>query len=60
MIQRTSPDMETSVYTYNMLGRPTQITDGRGVVNTLTYDNAGRLLTKEYPAATGENITDPR
>jgi len=56
VIQRTSPDTGTTVYTYNALGKPTQITDGRGVVTNLTYDNAGRLLTKQYPAATNENI----
>jgi RHS repeat-associated protein len=33
------------------------VTDGRSIVTNLTYDNAGRLLTKQYPAATGENIT---
>jgi RHS repeat-associated protein len=57
VIQRTSPDTGTTVYAYNALGKPTQITDGRGVVTNLTYDNAGRLLTKQYPAATSENIT---
>lgn len=57
VIQRTSPDTGATVYAYNALGKPTQITDGRGVVTNLTYDNAGRLLTKQYPAATSENIT---
>jgi YD repeat-containing protein len=27
------------------------------VVVSLAYDNAGRLLSKQYPAATAENIT---
>jgi RHS repeat-associated protein len=44
------------VYEYNALGKVTKITDGRSVVTDLTYDNAGRLLTKSYPAATAENI----
>ncbi|MCD0419633.1 DUF6531 domain-containing protein [Rubrivivax sp. JA1024] len=57
VIQRVSPDSGTTVYVYNALGKPTQITDGRGVVANLTYDDAGRLLTKQYPAATGENVT---
>ena len=57
VIQRTSPDTGTTVYTYNTQGKPTQITDGRGVVTNLSYDNAGRLLTKQYPAASSENIT---
>jgi RHS repeat-associated protein len=57
VIQRTSPDTGTTVYTYSAAGKVTQITDGRGVVTNLTYDNVGRLLTKQYPAATAENIT---
>jgi RHS repeat-associated protein len=56
VIQRTSPDTGTTVHTYNALGKPTQITDGRGVVTNLSYDNAGRLLTKQYPADPSENI----
>jgi YD repeat-containing protein len=57
VIQRASPDTGTTVYVYNALGNPTQITDGRGVVSNLSYDNAGRLLTRQYPAASSENIT---
>ncbi len=57
IIRRTSPDTGTTDYVYNALGKPTQVTDGRGVVTNLTYDNAGRMLTKEYPADTAENIT---
>jgi RHS repeat-associated protein len=56
IIQRASPDSGTTVYEYNALGKVTKITDGRGVVTDMTYDNAGRLLTKSYPAATAENI----
>jgi YD repeat-containing protein len=41
----------------DLRGLPTQITNGNSVVTNLTYDNAGRVLTKTYPAATGENIT---
>jgi RHS repeat-associated protein len=57
IIRRASPDSGTTDTVYNALGLPTQITDGRGVVTNLTYDNAGRLLTKQYPAATYENLT---
>jgi YD repeat-containing protein len=38
------------VYEYNALGKPTRITDARGIVTDLTYDNAeqvgrcGRLM----------------
>lgn len=57
VIQRVSPDTGTTVYIYNALGLPIQITDGRGVITNLTYDSAGRLLTKQYPAASTENLT---
>jgi RHS repeat-associated protein len=35
----------------------TQKTDGRGVVTTFTYDAAGRMLSKSYPASAAENVT---
>jgi YD repeat-containing protein len=54
---QVSPDTGTAVYQYDARGDVTSITDGRGVVTNLNYDNAGRLLTKQYPAAPGENIT---
>ena len=57
VIQRTSPDTGTTVYTYNAAGSPTQITDAGSVVTNLTYDDANRRVTKQYPASTGENIT---
>ncbi|WP_316233816.1 RHS repeat-associated core domain-containing protein [Bradyrhizobium sp. SZCCHNPS2010] len=57
VIQRGSPDSGTTTYTYNALSKPTQIIDARGVVTNLTYDNAGRLVTKQYPAAPTENVT---
>ena len=37
-------------------GLVTQQTDGRGVVTDQTYDTAGRMLTKTFPAASSENI----
>ncbi|BAM91986.1 exported hypothetical protein [Bradyrhizobium oligotrophicum S58] len=57
MIQRVSPDSGTTTYTFNVQGKPTQIVDARGVVTNLIYDNAGRLLAKQYPAAPSENVT---
>src|SRR5262245_3149897 len=56
VIQRASPDSGTTVYQVNALGKPTQIVDGRGVVTNLGYDNAGRLLSKDYPAAPAESV----
>jgi RHS repeat-associated protein len=57
IIQQTSPDSGVTVTYYNNLGLPTQVIDGRGVVTNLTYDNAGRILTKQFPASTSENVT---
>lgn len=37
-------------------GLVTQKTDGRGILTNMTYDNAGRILTKTFPAATAENL----
>jgi RHS repeat-associated protein len=56
VIQRASPDSGTAVYEYNALGKATKVTDGRGVVVNLTYDNSGRRLTKEYPGASVESV----
>jgi len=50
-------DSGTTDYVRNPLGLPTQITDARGIVTNLAYDNAGRILSKTYPASTAENIT---
>jgi YD repeat-containing protein len=57
VIQETSPDMGTTVYVRDARGLVTQQTDGRGVVTDMTYDNAGRMLTKSFPAASAENVT---
>jgi RHS repeat-associated protein len=57
VIRRTSPDSGITDYEYNALGKVSKITDARSVVTDLTHDNAGRLLTKQYPASTGENVT---
>ncbi|NJM29784.1 MAG: RHS repeat protein [Rhizobiales bacterium] len=57
VIRETSPDAGTTTYTRNPLGDVTQMTDGRAVVTNHTYDNAGRMLTRAFPAATAENVT---
>lgn len=57
VIRRVSLDTGTTDYEYSAAGKLTKITDARSVVINLTYDAAGRLLTKQYPAATGENVT---
>ncbi|WMT72064.1 RHS repeat domain-containing protein [Bradyrhizobium sp. Ash2021] len=55
MIRLSSPDTGATVYTYDALGKPTKITDERGVVTNLTYDNVGRLLTSDTIAYTWED-----
>jgi RHS repeat-associated protein len=57
VIRETSPDAGTTTYVRDARGLVTQMTDGRGIVSNMTYDNAGRLLTVAYPAATAENVT---
>ena len=57
VIRETSPDAGVSTYVRDLRGLVTQMTDGRGVVENRTYDNAGRQLTASYPAATAENVT---
>ena len=57
VIQEASPDMGTTVLVRDARGLVTQKTDGRAVVTNMTYDNAGRMLTRTFPAATAENVT---
>jgi YD repeat-containing protein len=55
--RRVSPDSGNTDTVYDARGLATQITDGRGIVTSMTYDAAGRILTKTYPAAVAENVT---
>src|SRR4029078_8241415 len=57
VIHKPSPDSGTAVYRYNEIGKVTKVTDARSVVTNLTYCNAGRLLSKTFPATPGENFT---
>jgi RHS repeat-associated protein len=56
VIQESSPDIGTTVYEVDKRSLKTKVTDARGVITNLTYDAAGRLATKSYPASTAENI----
>ncbi len=49
--RRTSPDSGTTDYVRDERRLVTQMTDGRSVVTNFTYDNAGRILTKAFPAS---------
>jgi YD repeat-containing protein len=57
IILRASPDSGTTVYVRDARGLVTQITDVRSVVVNMTYDDAGRITAKSFPAATSENVT---
>jgi YD repeat-containing protein len=57
VIQEASPDAGTTVLVRDQRGLVTQSTDGRGVVATMTYDAAGRLLTVSYPSDPSQDVT---
>ncbi|MBX9925821.1 MAG: hypothetical protein K2Y05_05645, partial [Hyphomicrobiaceae bacterium] len=57
IIQEISPDRGSTVTFRDARGLATTVYDGRGIGVIITYDNAGRILTKTYPAATAENAT---
>ncbi|WP_346361256.1 RHS repeat-associated core domain-containing protein [Bosea sp. (in: a-proteobacteria)] len=57
VIQAASPDSGTVVYQRDQRGLITQKTDARGIVTDYAFDNAGRLTSRSYPAATAENVT---
>lgn len=56
VIQAASPDSGTIIYQRDPRGLITQKTDARAVVSDYTFDNAGRLTGRAYPAASGENV----
>jgi YD repeat-containing protein len=55
-IREASPDAGVTVYVRDARGLVTQMTDGRNVVTNYTYDNAGRIATRTFPAGPAENI----
>ncbi|MER2603249.1 MAG: hypothetical protein ABTR27_12940 [Candidatus Competibacter phosphatis] len=57
VIREVSPDRGTTTFVRDARGLVTQATDARAIVTNFTYDNAGRNLTRSYPAATAENVT---
>ena len=54
--RRTSPDSGITDTVYDLRGLATQMSDARGIVTNYTYDNAGRMQTKAFPAAAAENV----
>ncbi|MBL8566763.1 MAG: RHS repeat protein [Hyphomicrobiaceae bacterium] len=57
IIRQSSPDSGVTDHVRDARGLVTETTDARGVVTNMTYDAAGRMLTRSYPAATTENVT---
>jgi YD repeat-containing protein len=57
VIRETNPDTGITDYTYDARGLATQIKDARLVIANMAYDNAGRIATRVFPAATTENVT---
>ena len=57
VIRQNSPDSGITDTVRDARGLATQVTDGRGVVTAMTYDNAGRMLTRTFAAAPAENLT---
>ena len=57
VIRATSPDTGTTDAWFDAAGRKTKSIDARGIETDYTYDNADRVLTKTFPAASGENVT---
>ena len=49
--RETSPDRGITDTVYDLRGLTIQVTDGRGIVMAMTYDNAGRLATRTFTAA---------
>jgi YD repeat-containing protein len=57
VIRQSNPDSGITDYTYDARGLVSQIKDARLVIANMTYDNAGSMLTRVFPAATAENVT---
>ncbi len=55
-----SPDRGTITYVYDLANNVTTITEGRGIVASMTYDELERVGTKTYPntiIGKNENVT---
>lgn len=57
VIRAANPDTGNTDTIYDARGLVTQKKDARLIIANMTYDNAGRILTRVFPAATTENVT---
>src|SRR6202789_2540623 len=55
-IQQTSPDTGTTVFWFDAAGNLTKQVDARSIETDCSYDNASRIATKTFPAASAENV----
>ncbi|MEO7890996.1 MAG: Ig-like domain-containing protein [Vicinamibacterales bacterium] len=53
----TQPESGVTSYGYDAAGRPTSMTDARGVTVTTSYDSGGRLLTTDAPGSAEDVAT---
>ncbi|PWG15419.1 hypothetical protein DF268_01010 [Streptomyces sp. V2] len=53
LLQSTDPYGNVVSYDYDRYLRPVEITDQRGNSTTMTYDSAGRMLTRTSPSSLG-------
>ncbi|WP_280910332.1 DUF6531 domain-containing protein [Streptomyces sp. SAI-208] len=51
LMQSIDPYGKSVSYTYDRYLRPVEITDQRGNTTSMTYDSAGRMLTRSAPSA---------
>ena len=57
VIQVDSLDAGVTIFQRDPAGNPTQVTDGRGVVADLSYDDLDRPVAKTFPASPAEDVT---
>lgn len=53
LMESIDPYGNTVSYDYDRYLRPTEITDQRGNTTSMTYDSAGRMLTRSAPSSLG-------
>ncbi|MFI9423297.1 DUF6531 domain-containing protein [Streptomyces achromogenes] len=53
LMESIDPYGERVSYTYDRYLRPVEITDQRGNTTSMTYDSAGRMLTRSAPSSVG-------
>ena len=55
-LSETSPDRGSLSYRYDLANNLIEMTDGRGIVTTYTYDVLERMIEKSFPTSPSENV----